>query len=240
MNHPDQLNDPFDNPHVGSFAAAPPQPTYSSAAPYGNYNRYGMSPYPTPSGYSSGYGIGYGSGMYGAGTAYPAYNTAHGGSYGPPGRATSFGGAAGHVETGGAAVISGIQEAMQRFARVSGLLEEILRNLHLLFDGVFGLGYSVAGFYDEARLWLAVKSGPAAFFVRVARKLAKLWRLLTLFFCSPLAGEFSPVGLLLRLLGIAPSEDSAHSADVIFDNPLDPGARQTGAGRQLYTSGSNL
>lgn len=249
MNHGEQVADPFENPTGASLppmpggaqaAGAPPVGGLHSAAPYGGYNHYGASPYAAG---QSGYGSGYGSGMYGGGGGvYPAYNPPYAGvGYaGAPARGGPFAVSAGQAQSGGAAVLSGMQEAMQRFARVSGLLEETLRNLHLLFDGVFGLGYSLGAFYDEARLWLAVKTGPAAFLVRVAKKLAKLWRLLALFLVSPLAGEFSPVGLVLRMLGIVPAEENPGVADDIFDGRGENERHGFPGGTGLFRTDSNM
>jgi hypothetical protein len=177
-------------PGVGGYQAG------YVASPYAPYSRYAP---PFTGSYA-----GYGSGIYGSGGGL---YSPHGGGYTTGiGRASAVLGGAQHAQAGGAAVLSGMQEAMQRFARVSGLMEEVLHNLHVLFDGVFGLGYSIGAFHDEARLWLSVKTGPAGILRRIYLKCRRLWRLITLFLCSPFAGEFSPLSLVLRLLGVAPAE----------------------------------
>lgn len=95
---------------------------------------------------------------------------------------------------------------MTRFARVSALIDDVLRHLHMLFDAVFGLGYSIGAVRAETRMWLAVKTGPVAIASRMFRTVASVWRLLTLFFLSPMAGRFSPVALVLRILGLVPDD----------------------------------
>lgn len=229
MNNPPVagIGDPFGDPaiaagHAGQVPGVGGVGGYQSGyAPsvYGSYGRYGTQ---------FGTGLaGYGSGMH----ATSPYGSGYAGGIGRTG--ALYGGAQ-QAQAGGAAVLSGMQEAMQRFARVSAMLEEVLRNLHLLFDGVFGLGYSIGAFHDEAQLWLSVKTGPAAFLKRIYMKLARLWRLITLFLCSPFAGEFGPMGFVLRLLGIVPSEQTLMSdvGDEVFSSirPA-PGAA---SGRQNF------
>lgn len=97
---------------------------------------------------------------------------------------------------------------MARFARVSALLEDVLRHLHMLFDAVFGLAYSVGALRHEVGGWLACKHGPTAAILRLLRRLGGggLWRVLYLVLLSPAAGRFSPVALVLRILGLVPEE----------------------------------
>jgi hypothetical protein len=201
---PPDHNDPFES---GGMTGGAPTGVYGSGSPYGgasfggtSYGRYN-SPYST--GYSN-YGN-YG-GMGGLGMT-------GGGMYGSGRYGGGIHGGIGQAQAGSAAVLSGMQEAMQRFARVSGMLEEVLRNVHLLFDGVFGLGYSLGAFHEEARMWLSVKSGPAAFVLRLLKSMKRLWRLVALFICSPMAGRFSPVALVLRVLGVAPEDTAFAIAD---------------------------
>lgn len=106
-----------------------------------------------------------------------------------------------------AAVLSGMHDAMSRFARVSALIEDVLRNLHMLFDAMFGLGYSIGAFRAETQLWLSIKTGPVAYIARLFSRAMTVWRLLCLFFMSPMAGRFSPVALVLRILGLVPEDD---------------------------------
>jgi hypothetical protein len=194
-------HDPFTD---GSFPSAPvPQanngytPVYGGGTPYGNFGTPYNNTY-MPSGFNSAM---YGTGHYGSGYAAGA------GRYG----AMLAGAQTAH--DGGAAVLSGMQEAMQRFARVSAMMEEMLRNLHMLFDGLFGLGYSIGAFHQEASRWLAVKSGPVALLKRVVAHIARLWRLIALFLCSPMAGRFSPVALVLRILGVVPEYSLLEESD---------------------------
>jgi hypothetical protein len=125
-----------------------------------------------------------------------------------------------------------MQEAMQRFARVSALMEEVLRNLHMLFDGVFGLGYSIGAFHQEASRWLAIKSGPVALLKRIVAHVARLWRLVALFLCSPMAGRFSPVALVLRILGVVP-EYSFHEESDSFAPSVTQDAERSTANRNM-------
>lgn len=217
------ISDPFGDTPIGTTGYAGQSPAAGGVGGY--QNGYGHNPYGSYGRYGAQYAAnfaGYGSGLYSSGGAM---HSPYGNGYtGGLSRSGALYGGAQQAQAGGAAVLSGMQEAMQRFARVSGLLEEVLRNLHLLFDGVFGLGYSIGAFHDEAQLWLSVKTGPVAFLKRIYQKLARLWRLITLFLCSPFAGEFGPMSLALRILGIAPSEQAlmADAGDEIFSNSYLP------------------
>lgn len=103
-------------------------------------------------------------------------------------------------------VLSNMQHALHRFARVSSLIEDVLRHLHMLFDAVFGLIYSISAARQEVSLWLSAKTPPAAWMRRLLRKVSAIWKVLCVFFVSPLAGRFSPVALVLRILGLVPNE----------------------------------
>lgn len=233
----------YDTSAAVQTGAAPAVGGYQSAYAANPYSSYGR--YPAP--YAGGY-VGYGSGVYGASAGYSPYGAGYGagGAMVGGGHLGALAGSAQQAQAGGAAVLSGMQEAMQRFARVSGLMEEVLRHLHLLFNGVFGLGYSLGAFHDEARMWLAVKTGPAAFVMRLVAKLTRLWRLITIFLCSPLAGEFSPVSLVLQLLGVAPAEDGLAGRDNRFLSPpatpaVEPEApREARGGPLLFRNDSSL
>ncbi|PXF43397.1 hypothetical protein BWQ96_06892 [Gracilariopsis chorda] len=124
-------------------------------------------------------------------------------------------------------VMSGMHDAMARFARVSSMIEDILRNLHMLFDALFGLGYSLSAFRHEAKMWLSVKTGPLAVVAKIVRRASNVWRLLCLFFMSPLAGRFSPVALVLRILGLVPEDDPFEMALGQFRKRRDEAARST-------------
>lgn len=178
--------------------------------------QYGAPPY-NNGGYA---GAGVGGASYpgmapgGYGGYANAYNGAYGGGYGMP-YANAYAGQrqnataqlASDARQTGEMMLSGMHEAMSRFARVSTLVEDVLRHLHMLFDAIFGLGYSIGAFREEARLWLGVKTGPVAYLARLLKRAANVWRLLCVFFMSPMAGRFSPVALVLRILGLVPDED---------------------------------
>lgn len=108
------------------------------------------------------------------------------------------------VHQTGSQVLNNLHDAMARFARVSAHIDEVLRHLHMLFDAVFGLGYSLGAMREEARLWLANKTGPVAIVCRILRAFTSVWRILSLFFLSPMAGRYSPVATVLRILGLVP------------------------------------
>lgn len=168
------------------------------------------------SAYGSGYGYGGGYGGFGAsygGMYNGGYSGGYGGGYGLPygnygiQRQNATAQLASGARETGEMVLSGMHEAMARFARVSSMIEEVLRHLHMLFDAIFGLGYSIGAFRQEASQWLAIKTGPVGYLARLIRRAANVWRLLCLFFMSPAAGRFSPVALVLRILGLVPEED---------------------------------
>lgn len=158
---------------------------------------------------------------YGAG--YPTYGTPYGGAYATgynPGYGYSFnrqtyptvGQLASNARETSSMVLSGVHNAMTRFARVSSMIEDVLRNLHMLFDAIFGLGYSLGAFRQELRLWLAIKEGPVGHIARFIRKASSMWKLLCIFFLSPLAGRFSPIAFVLRVLGLVPEDDLLESS----------------------------
>lgn len=194
--------------NVANTGAGVPPHHHPHHQPY-MYNNYAA----TPAG-GAGYGYGYSS-AYGA----PPYASGYPGAYGAYGPGGGMAGAttttptrgqmsatAAGVQQSGADMLTTMQDAMTRFARVSAHVDEVLRHLHMLFDAVFGLGYSVGAVRAEAHLWLATKIGPVALVVRMARALTSLWRVVALFLMSPMAGRFSPVALVLRMLGLAPAE----------------------------------
>lgn len=155
-------------------------------------------------GYAGAYGNVYNNG-YSSG--YPGYGMPYANGYPSIQRQSAATQLASGARETGAMVLSGMQEAMSRFARVSALIEEVLRHLHMLFDALFGLGFSIGAFRQEASLWLAIKTGPVGYLARLVRRASNVWRLLCLFFMSPMAGRFSPVALVLRILGLVPEED---------------------------------
>lgn len=205
-------SDPFQEPYQQAVHPPPPaqQPTFAATAAYGGA---GLQTAPPP-GYTPAYNFTNAYNTYGASlnnmynTSYSPYNT-YAPAYAPYAsqRQTATTQLASGARETGEMVLSGMHEAMARFARVSSMIEEVLRHLHMLFDAIFGLGYSVGAFRREAAQWLAVKTGPVAYLARLIRRAANLWRLLCLFFMSPAAGRFSPVALVLRILGLVPEDD---------------------------------
>lgn len=209
---------------ASAFAGAAAQAGYGGAAGYAGATGYpgaAASPYtmqPYGSTFGSGYGSGYGS--YGAG-GYGSYGGGFSsmlgggyGGYGAAGYSAGAYGARGAYARGaplppGAGVLGGVQEAMARFARVSALVEDALRSLHLLFDALFGLGVSASAFSRELAVLLQAKTGPGAFIARCIRRLGRLWRLLMMVFVSPIGGRYSPVAVALRVLGLVPEGEPA-------------------------------
>ena len=129
---------------------------------------------------------------YGAGAA----------GYGAPQYGATYGGAAyGYSAYGrrGVAAVTGVQDAMARFARVSAAVDDALRSLHLLFDALFGLGLAARSLASETSVLVRAKSGPVAFVVRLLKRIARLWRLLVLAVISPVD---APFGVMLRAIGV--------------------------------------
>eukprot|EP00184_Porphyridium_aerugineum_P000774 CAMPEP_0184697064 /NCGR_PEP_ID=MMETSP0313-20130426/4163_1 /TAXON_ID=2792 /ORGANISM="Porphyridium aerugineum, Strain SAG 1380-2" /LENGTH=290 /DNA_ID=CAMNT_0027155825 /DNA_START=295 /DNA_END=1167 /DNA_ORIENTATION=- len=204
----------------------------------GGYSGYGSSIYGSGM-YGGGYGGGmYGSGMYGGGmyrSPYSMYGSGMG-----MGMGMGMGGFGSTLQQGimgpGGNVINGMHSIMHSFARVSGLLEELLRNFHMIFESVFGLFYCLGHFKEEVKnafgfefSWDKISIGPII--KRVLRRVFQLWRLFTLFILSPLAGKYSPVQILLRMLGLTPNSESSssgtHATSSVVIEELNPN-RNTG------------
>eukprot|EP00737_Agarophyton_chilense_P003609 gb/GEZJ01004277.1/.p1 GENE.gb/GEZJ01004277.1/~~gb/GEZJ01004277.1/.p1 ORF type:complete len:280 (-),score=22.37 gb/GEZJ01004277.1/:285-1124(-) len=225
----------FSNPQANTF----PHQTYGGGYPnpyYAPYNgSYGTS-------YLGGYGNGFGNYGAGYGTAFGGYSGNYAGN-----PAFNFGTrqqfSAGQVLDGARhtseMVMTGMHDAMARFARISSMIEDILRNLHMLFDALFGLGYSLGAFKHEATMLLAVKTGPVAHIAQLLRRAFSVWRLLCLFFMSPLAGRLSPVALVLRILGLVPEDGPFEIALEEYQkrkkDSVSPGSQPS-----TSTDGSNL
>lgn len=129
-----------------------------------------------------------------AGYVAPQYGA---GAYGGAAAAYGYGSVYGRR---GVAAVTGVQDAMARFARVSAAVDDALRSLHLLFDALFGLGVAAKALAAETSVMVRAKSGPVAFVVRLLRRLARLWRLLVLAIISPVD---APLGVILRAIGIS-------------------------------------
>uniref|UniRef100_A0A7S0ZFF9 Peroxin-13 n=1 Tax=Timspurckia oligopyrenoides TaxID=708627 RepID=A0A7S0ZFF9_9RHOD len=181
---------------------------YGSGGMYGGSGGfYGSSPYSGGmyrSPYSSMYGGYGGSGMYGGSGLYG------GSGFG----AGPLGSMAGGVMGPGGEMLNGMHSVMHSFARVSGLLEEVLRNFHMIFESVFGLFYSLSNFKQELQNVFGIsidKLSVVPLVKRAFRRLLHLWRIISLVLLSPLAGRFSPVAIVLRLLGVAPESANTTS-----------------------------
>lgn len=202
---PDPFEENLATGPPGSGVGVAPSAGSGTGGAYGTYGGTNMSSnYPGYTGYGTYPTYGYGSSYYSG--AFPRYSP-YGAGYSLGGAYNRAGYAAPGAQYPGAVVLSGVHDAMQRFARVSSMVEEVLRNLHMLFDAMFGLGCSLGAFRQEARMWLAVKQGPAAFVARLLKRIARLWKLLFMFIMSPVAGRFSPVAVVLRILGLVPEDD---------------------------------
>lgn len=233
-------------------------PTYGGAQPYGGGYPYSSA---FAGSYANNYANPYGNVSYAqpyapAYGAYPTYSRAAFAATNPSAQYQSTGTTtavtAGGVRAAGTTMLNSLQEAMARFARVSALVDDVLRHLHMLFDAIFGLGYTLGAVHAEARLWFAVKTGPVAAFTRAIRSVASVWRLLTLFFLSPMAGRFSPVALVLRILGLVPEDlsdvypqnEPFQSSDFFQadDNPdrTDPDSDNMNSSQNIRNSTSNM
>ena len=100
-------------------------------------------------------------------------------------------------------LVSGMQDALSRFARVSSMVEDVLRSLHMLFDAVFALAYAIGAVRQEATAWLALTKR-TSIRGRLKALLVRLCNVLNAVFVSPFAAERSPIVYLLRLLRIIP------------------------------------
>uniref|UniRef100_A0A7S1XHJ0 Peroxin-13 n=1 Tax=Compsopogon caeruleus TaxID=31354 RepID=A0A7S1XHJ0_9RHOD len=116
----------------------------------------------------------------------------------------------GAVMAPGGEMVNTMHGVMYAIARVSGLMEEVLRNFHMIFESVYGLLHSFGVFQQEIVAVMGPeKVQPAGFFRRVLKKVLSFWRVFVLFIMSPLAGRFSPVSVALRILGLAPQQPPA-------------------------------
>ncbi|KAJ8900770.1 hypothetical protein NDN08_000071 [Rhodosorus marinus] len=163
---------------------------------YGGYGGMGA-------GYSR-YGGGYGMGGYGGG--YGGYGGGYGGMSG-----MGFGGRGMMDMLGqGGEMVNGVQNSVQgvmhTVARVSGLLEELMRNFTMIFESIFGLFYSIAAFKEEmgASLPQFEKGFVRRMLMKVLRKLYMLFKFFLLFAASPITHRFSPVRGILRIFGLLP------------------------------------
>jgi hypothetical protein len=184
-------------------------------SPYGYYNNNSMmnnntfgSWFPRFGSALSGYGGSF------LGNTYPyssgSYSAPYGGMYG--GWSSPWGGTGGagggypgmnipglnnplvqNIFSPGQNVLATVQNAMQVFARFSGMLEETMRNLHLVFDSIFGLVQILALLKQEVFRFVAPKSSLFQPIVRLVERLMRFWKLFLLFLMSPLAGRYSPV-----------------------------------------------
>lgn len=207
------------------------QPMSSIPATIGGYGGYGYGAHAPPLYSTGGYGM---PNSYGGYNAYNTYGTSYGSPYGgygytgtptraaaltsstlTPTTATAAPGTVSTTDPSSAqphqppqqpSATMMLQEAMTRFARVTALVDDVLRHVHMLFDAVFGLAYAVGAARAETAMWLALKQGPVAFLSRIVRAVSSIWRLVALFLLSPMAGRFSPVALVLRILGLVPPD----------------------------------
>eukprot|EP00188_Purpureofilum_apyrenoidigerum_P004522 Plantae.Rhodophyta-Purpureofilum_apyrenoidigerum.ctg51668.p1 GENE.Plantae.Rhodophyta-Purpureofilum_apyrenoidigerum.ctg51668~~Plantae.Rhodophyta-Purpureofilum_apyrenoidigerum.ctg51668.p1 ORF type:complete len:186 (-),score=24.63 Plantae.Rhodophyta-Purpureofilum_apyrenoidigerum.ctg51668:118-675(-) len=135
-------------------------------------------------------------------------------------------------------VQNSFQGVMQTIARVSGLMEELMRNFHMIFESVFGLIYSVGAFREEMGMFAPSFKG--GFFRRLLgraiRKLLMLWRFVFLLAIAPFTHRFSPVKLILRICGLAPPQiESAEQASFSTDEA----AEAQISGNDFITEGRN-
>lgn len=219
------------------------QPMSSVPGAIGGYGSYGYGGHAPPLYSAGGYGM---PSSYGGYSAYNTYGTSYGSPYGgygytgTPTRAAALTSAnlTTTAATGTAPTTDPsapqayqtpqqssatmmLQEAMARFARVTALVDDVLRHVHMLFDAVFGLAYAVGAARAETAMWLALKQGPVAFLSRVVRAVSSIWRLVALFLLSPMAGRFSPVALVLRILGLVPHDATPITQAQAQQQPLD-------------------
>ncbi|EME31226.1 hypothetical protein Gasu2_19850 [Galdieria sulphuraria] len=188
---------------------------------------YGGNTYP----YSSGFGpYYYGNG--GIGNNNMMYGSPWGGGF--PGTTNLLGFNNPLVQnfiSPGQNMLASVQNAMQVFARFSGLMEETMRNLHLVFDSIFGLVQILGLLKQEMFRFVAPKSSVFQPVIRVAEKLLRFWKLFLLFLMSPLAGKYSPVSLVLKILGLVPEESARISLDESGTNHIQVRPEEEGPSR---------
>mmetsp|Transcript_11497 Transcript_11497/g.47824 ORF Transcript_11497/g.47824 Transcript_11497/m.47824 type:complete len:299 (-) Transcript_11497:170-1066(-) len=202
----------------GSQGYRSPYSTYSGG--YGGYGRSYGGYGGMGSGYSR-YGGGYGmGGLGGYGGGYGGYS-GYGGGYGGM-SGMGFGGRGMMDMLGqGGEMVNGVQNSVQgvmhTVARVSGLLEELMRNFTMIFESIFGLFYSIAAFKEEmgASLPQFEKGFVRRMVMRILRKLYMLFKFFLLFAAAPITHRFSPVRGVLRIFGLLPPalEDERLSSD---------------------------
>ncbi|GJQ08527.1 hypothetical protein GpartN1_g318.t1 [Galdieria partita] len=110
-------------------------------------------------------------------------------------------------------MLASVQNVMQVFARFSGLMEETMRNLHFVFDSIFSLVQILGLLKQEIFRFVAPKSSLFQPLIRTVEKMLRFWKLFLLFLMSPLAGRYSPVSLVLKILGLVPEENARISVD---------------------------
>lgn len=130
-------------------------------------------------------------------------------------------------------VQSRFHQTMQMVTRISAMLEELMRNFHMIFESVFGLIYGINAFREVslvrkvnlisfertstkysfsfafvkemgAHLPTFQKGILRRFANRLGRKLMMLWRVLMFLAAMPFMHSFSPVRFILRIFGLSP------------------------------------
>ena len=200
----------------GAASSAPADPSAANAAanavapgaymPGGMGYGYGYGSFYGPGGYG-GLGSGMYSGYTGLMSRFGAYNGMGGygnGALAPDGTAAGAAGVLQSVMAPGQSAMASLQHLMHTVARFTGILEENMRNVHIIFDSVFGLVYNLGFLREELR---SVFTGvqPKSWLMQLLRKILGVWRVALLVALSPLIGRFSPVAWLLKALGLAPS-----------------------------------
>jgi hypothetical protein len=120
----------------------------------------------------------------------------------------------------GQSAMATLQSVMHAVARVTGILEENMRNIHILFDSVFGLVYNFSFLREELRGALH-NFRPKFWFTQWLQRLLGVWRLLLLLALTPFSLRLPPVAALLRLLGLIPRELPTSEDDLDDDSLSD-------------------
>jgi hypothetical protein len=231
-------------PEASQGATSTPRQATTMLPGYGAYGGgygggYGGAGY--TGGYYGGYGMGGGylGNFYGPGTYYGGLGSGlYGGYAALASRFTNGVVNDGHSTTSqalgvlqsvmapGQSAMATLQNVMHAIARVTGILEENMRTIHILFDSVFGLVYNLTFLREELRGALQ-HFRPKSWFTEWLQRILGLWRLLLLLALTPFSLRLPPVAAVLRFLGLVPREQQPIENDSDTDSFSDTDSEES-------------